>query len=84
MKGETEYAALLEAIKTEEPGCENDDRYILEPEQLHPDEITDMRATCTACPLLALCAAYADAARPTGGFWAGGHDGRSRKRKDRR
>lgn len=71
--GDLEWAALGEALKKTEPLCENDDRYVFEREDLHPDELAFMKRQCRTCPLADLCAAYAIKARPTGGMWAGSY-----------
>ena len=36
-----------------------------------PDDTAVMRALCHSCPVVHACAAYADDAEVTGGFWAG-------------
>ncbi|MGF6822415.1 hypothetical protein M2317_001319 [Microbacterium sp. ZKA21] len=38
---------------------------------LNRTDAAEMRARCYECGIRDLCAAYADAARPTAGFWAG-------------
>lgn len=34
-------------------------------------DLDDMKEICATCPLLTLCARYAQAAKPRAGFWAG-------------
>lgn len=64
--------ALGEVLGTVEPPCRGDDRSILDAGQLHRDEAAFLTAAiCGVCPVRALCAAYAEAARPTAGLWAG-------------
>ena len=66
------YAALARAMNDTTPPCTGDDRFILEPHELAPDEINHLGLTiCRTCPLRPLCRAYADTARPPAGVWAG-------------
>ncbi|MEL5990732.1 WhiB family transcriptional regulator [Microbacterium phosphatis] len=67
--GAVEYRALSEALKTEPTGCRNDDRFTSD--RLEARELPELAAICATCPVLELCTAYARAARPDEGFWAG-------------
>lgn len=70
-RGAAEYAALVDALEEVTPRCRDDARFILERAELAADDLTDMRAMCALCPLLAACGAYGTAARPPAGMWAG-------------
>lgn len=69
MKGDTEWAALQQALKAVSPACDGDDRYLRDRADLTETELIDMRNKCAACPLLTECQTYASAAKPTGGYW---------------
>lgn len=79
--GLPEYAALIAAFADETPACSGDDRFILDRENQTGNDIDAMRSICDACPVYALCDAYAAAAKPKGGFWAGDYGTRSYKRR---
>lgn len=68
-----EYAALVTAITTEIPApCIGDDRFTADrPRDLSLLDVADLHAVCTSCEIRVQCAAYAAAARPPIGFWAG-------------
>lgn len=75
--GDLEYAALLAQMDDNTPNCANDPRFI-------QDELTELdrfqlRGLCRTCPLIEACQAYATAAKPKGGYWAGKHYGASRR-----
>lgn len=72
-KGDAEYRRLSEALaNAEAPACTDDPRFILEPHEIAQAELTHISVTiCRPCPLRDLCRAYAAAARPTAGIWAG-------------
>ncbi|KQR23176.1 WhiB family transcriptional regulator [Microbacterium sp. Leaf151] len=59
------------------PACDGDDTFTAERADLHPADLTRMRHVCNRCPLLDACRTYADAAKPTAGFWAGSHRGKT-------
>ena len=42
-----------------------------DPEHIGPWEAESMRGLCTACPVLADCAAYVESSRVCAGWWAG-------------
>lgn len=63
------YRALHDACERTPPPCTGDERFTAdEPSAL---EVAYMRSLCNRCPVQGLCADYARASRPTGGFWAG-------------
>jgi hypothetical protein len=67
------YDRLAEVLtETPAPPCTGDDRLTLELSELAPNEATHLGFTvCMACPIKPECIAYADAARPPVGVWAG-------------
>jgi len=81
--GVPEYAALIAAFADDTPACAGDDRFVLDRENQTRSDIDAMRSRCDACPVYALCDAYAAAAKPKGGFWAGEYGARSYKRRAR-
>lgn len=70
-KGTTEFAALSDALETYRPPCHADDRYTAD--DLTPATLAELQAGCDLCHIRTLCAAYARAARPKIGVWAGNH-----------
>lgn len=71
-RGAAEYAALADALNDHTPACTGDARFILEPQEIPAQELEHLRLTiCNPCPLRDLCHAYAAAARPPAGIWAG-------------
>lgn len=62
------HRQLMDACQRTPPRCTGDDRFTAD--DLSGDEIAYMGRICAACPVRALCADYARAARPEGGFWA--------------
>jgi len=69
MRGEREYARLVEALGSYEPPCASDGRYIAD--TLSADDIADMREACAVCPARRECRGAAVAMRAEAGFWAG-------------
>jgi hypothetical protein len=67
-KGNAEWQTLQAGIDETRPACVGDDRFILDDDQIKAAELANV---CNLCPLLAECAAYANAARPPAGIWAG-------------
>lgn len=63
------WAALVRAMENTLPRCDGDDRFTQE--DIGPSTARILREVCQTCPLLELCADYADRARPSAGFWAG-------------
>ncbi|MDL5350558.1 WhiB family transcriptional regulator [Microbacterium sp. zg-YB36] len=80
MKGAQQWESLATALEGTKAACADDERFIRDREDMHADDLDHMRRICDGCPLFALCAAYANAAKPTGGFWAGDYGSRSYKR----
>ena len=72
------YLRLLDATRHTEPECADDPRYITDRPDLEPGDRETMAAICAACPLLAPCAEFAQAAEPPAGWWPG-HNLRIRK-----
>lgn len=72
-KTDAAYAALAKALDEHDaPPCTDDPRFILDPEQLAPDEPAFLgRTVCHGCPIRWACIAYANTARPAAGVWAG-------------
>lgn len=74
--------ALAEAAP---PPCTGDDRFILDAGDLAPEEVTHLaRTVCHACPLLALCRAYGETARPKQASGADAHSSATHGRKHNR
>lgn len=71
-RGVAEYDELSLALQDYTPPCSDDSRFILEPHEISPDELTHLSITiCRPCPLKHLCRAYAEKERPAAGIWAG-------------
>jgi len=70
-RGASEYEALTRAMWTATPACLNDPRYTAEPEELDDSTQAEMRARCRGCEVVNQCAAFALAAKPRAGMWAG-------------
>lgn len=68
-----ELAALDQAIAaTGGTKCADDVRFTTDrPAVLTPADVSEMRAMCASCRVRPQCAAYAAAALPPVGFWAG-------------
>jgi hypothetical protein len=60
------YAVLATEMDYTDPACSNDERFIADDQ--NADELAPI---CNACPLFALCDAYARIDRPKAGIWAG-------------
>ena len=73
--GAAEYRTLVDALEHTNPRCRDDWRYIQDREQIDADDLEAMGHICRVCPLFDLCSAYAQAARPRGGMWAGRYYG---------
>lgn len=68
-RGVAEYATLQDALTGYTPPCHGDDRYTADQ---HDDAtLAELSAGCDLCSIRPLCRAYANTARPKGGFWAG-------------
>lgn len=65
-----EYEQLVEAAERQTPACAGDDRFITDGLPL-ADRIDIMRICAEECRIRRACAAYADKARPLGGYWDG-------------
>lgn len=61
-----ELKALAVALERLPASCADDKRFTLD----RPD-VAELRPICLGCALRPACAAYAAAARPEAGFWAG-------------
>ena len=67
--GTVEYAALHDALTRYTPPCSDDARYITD--NVDDATLAELSAGCDLCDIRPLCRAYANTARPKGGFWAG-------------
>lgn len=67
--GGPEYYALQEALKTEPSACDGITAFT-DTTSGDAEHAEFMESICLRCPVLELCRAFADAARPPG-FWAG-------------
>jgi hypothetical protein len=65
-RGNPAWDALETAMIATVPACNADDRFTDDDQD--PAEVATI---CAACPLNALCDAYAKSARPKAGIWAG-------------
>lgn len=65
-----EFDALQTMLMRVTVPCKDDDRFTADSATL-PDSARTMAALCAECPALAACDAYATAALPAAGFWAG-------------
>lgn len=72
-RGDTEYRALTDALADTNPPCASDWRYLADEHEVDDGDRLQMKAMCRSCPLVGLCAAYAAAARPEAGMWAGSY-----------
>lgn len=61
--------ALNEALKYAEPACNG--RSLFTADRLTDDQRALCAYICAGCPVFDLCDAYATAANPEVGFWAG-------------
>lgn len=66
-----EYAALQRTLVEHNPACAGDPRFTADPATLSDSDSTAMRRACRSCDVSAACDAYAAAARPSAGMWAG-------------
>lgn len=66
------FDALDRGLASSRPACDGDERFTLDAHQFQTDEVAFLSARyCWPCPVRALCRAYADAAKPAAGLWAG-------------
>ena len=70
------WLVLSAALEDTVPPCAGDDLFTADSPS--KDDQDFMRSLCAMCPLLAECHAYATAARPAAGFWAGTLRGKPR------
>lgn len=77
--GEQQYAALVEAMETDRPACR--DYELFTADDIDNQQFALAKRLCADCPLRALCQAYAVAAKPTAGIWAGKQYGPSQRRR---
>lgn len=75
--GTREYIVLTDALNTYTPPCAGDDRYTAD--DVDAATRVELVTGCDLCHISALCAAYANKARPTAGMWAGRYHGKPRK-----
>lgn len=69
---EAANAALQQALRQETPACDGDDRFTASRSSpLRGEEKKDLYLTCFDCPIFEQCSAYATAAKPAAGYWAG-------------
>lgn len=76
--GDAEFWILTDELQDTRPDCEDDDRFIADDPTL--DERVELASICSACAVAAACEAYARAAKPRAGFWAGALYGRRGRR----
>jgi len=75
------YTSLTLAMEHTPAACAQLDLFIAD--DLTPADAHALSTICAACPVMALCAAYAAIARPLAGFWAGHRSGYYRAQKNR-
>ena len=68
-RGVAEYVALQDALTEYTPPCHGDDRYTAD--ELDDATRAELSAGCDLCHISGLCRAYATAAKPDAGYWAG-------------
>lgn len=78
-KGQDEYRALTDALEQTRPPCHGDWRYIQDRHELDDGDVSAMQRVCRVCPLRDICSAYARAAKPSAGMWAGRYWGRKER-----
>lgn len=66
---EAEYATLQDALQFYTPPCAGDDRYTAD--ELDDATLAELGTGCDLCHISGLCRAYATAAKPDAGYWAG-------------
>lgn len=71
----TAWDALSDALAVATPACEGDSRFIAD--ALSAAEQERLRKVCASCPIMAACAAFADASPgwSMAGFWGGSKRG---------
>lgn len=69
------WQALSDALVSETPPCEGDARFVADVPSAA--DVEHMQSVCASCPILAECAAFADASPrwSMAGFWAGSKRG---------
>lgn len=68
-RGADEWAALTRAFEKKPAACAGRNEYVLD--RVGPALALTMAERCSLCPVLDECRAFAEASRPTSGFWAG-------------
>lgn len=68
------YIDLLDAMETHTPACRDIPLFTADDPSRADREVC--AAICADCPLLIECSAYAEAAKPAAGIWAGVTHGR--------
>lgn len=67
----SQFARLQHTLERQAPACEDDARFTTDAHELPAGTSAALRAVCESCPVWEPCEAYARAASPAGGFWAG-------------
>jgi len=70
-RAEDSWNKLAEALRTTRAACDGDVRFIADYDELTDESTKALRRICLGCPLYDACLAFAVAARPSGGVWAG-------------
>lgn len=69
MNADDAWQALSDALDEYEPPCE--DRPLFTADTITADQQALCESICARCRVTDLCDAYAEASKPTVGFWAG-------------
>lgn len=69
LRGPDEYRALTEQLRTITPSCAGMPEFTAD--RVSPEDAERIAGICAGCPLLEQCQAFAEASKPTAGFWAG-------------
>lgn len=69
LRGGAEYYTLTERLKDATPSCAGITEFTAD--KVDDETAAMMAGICAHCPLLARCEAFAEASKPTAGFWAG-------------
>lgn len=77
-KEEAAWLALDKALQDYSPPCTDDPLFTTD-DRLTPDDLGLMGSLCASCDVLAECRAYATAAKPGVGYWAGRKHGRAQR-----
>ena len=70
-EAETRLTDLATAMLTKRPACAGDARFVTDIPHLPESDLRSLETICRRCPVVRECGAYARAAHPAAGVWAG-------------